>query len=95
MGWVEGMGRFSGMARVEGDCMMPRIPAGSWVWYDAAKVPDVGDVVVALDGEKRLVKEIGEWDGQRWLVAKRGRAPRLLEPPLRVLGVVAMVMHPP
>lgn len=84
-----------GMVRVHGDCMEPRIARGSYVLVDAARAARPGDIVVARWDEVLLVKELHEWLGEQWLVAIRGWEPVLLAPPLEVVGVVAMVMHPP
>lgn len=65
-----------GLVRVMGDCMAPRIPAGSWVMVDRERTDAAPDEVVLLrrkDGEQ-TVKRVIEIDGVLHVVAARARA---------------------
>jgi SOS-response transcriptional repressor LexA len=77
------------IVRVDGCCMEPRIPRGSYAYADPDRAPVHGDVVVADRDGELVVKELREHAGERYLtpVAGHGR-PTRVDRGTRVLGVV-------
>lgn len=81
--------------KVDGRGMVPRVPDDAWVGMEAGAEAAPGDVVVVRGGDGLRVAELGEWNGQRWLVELQGRAPVPLVPPLEVVGVARLVVYTP
>lgn len=79
--------------KVSGPGLVPRVPDGAIVGVDTASAPVPGDTIVVRVRRQRLVAELREWDGVRWLAWGGREAPRRLDASVEVVGVVRLVIY--
>lgn len=79
---------------VTGDCMVDLIHPGDVVTFDTRRMPDLGEVVVAVRyGDETIVKLLREKDGYQYLTSVDGKTIIPLTREIRILGPVVLVQQ--
>ncbi len=73
---------------VEGHCLEPRIMDGDTIVVDLDATPTIGNVVLARQDYKLLVKILEDRSGQLWLVALQEEHSRKVTGNTEILGIV-------